>query len=301
MVGKPWWPDHWNIPDQFISANRRDERPVERLLHNLSGAAAMENLRFETEIRHKRNPGLSHHYSRFPSYLIPLNWSLYLRNMKSSHTRKTIKAYNKNAEKYAEKFTYYETYINKMLEFQDKYIANDANILDLGCGPGNNIKTILEQNASCNFTGVDLSEKFIKIAGNKYPQFTFIHEDIRNIDLKTKYDIVLASFCIVHLSNEETEELLKKISSLLKDESCLYLSYMNGERQGFETTSFSNEEIFFNYYQDQYIIEILNLNNLMAVEISKEEYVEADGSTTTDTFIYLITTFVQPELATFLA
>ncbi|BBO86185.1 SAM-dependent methyltransferase [Desulfosarcina ovata subsp. sediminis] len=206
--------------------------------------------------------------------------------MKTSHTRKTIKAYNKNAEKYAEKFTHYETYINKMSEFQSKYIAHGANILDLGCGPGNNIKTILEQNASCNFIGVDLSEQFIKIAGNKYPQFAFIQEDIRKIDLKAKYDVVLASFCIVHLSNKETEELLTKISDLLKDDGYLYLSYMNGERQGFETTSFSNEEIFFNYYQDQYIIEILKLNNLRAVEISKEEYVEANGSITSDTFIY---------------
>ena len=98
--------------------------------------------------------------------------------MKSSHTRKTINAYNTNAEKYAEKFTYYETYINKISEFQYKYIADGAHILDLGCGPGNNIKTILDQNASCNFTGVDLSEQFIKIAGNKYPQFRFIHEEI---------------------------------------------------------------------------------------------------------------------------
>lgn len=206
--------------------------------------------------------------------------------MKTSHTLKTIKAYNKNAEKYAEKFACHETYIHKMTEFQGKYISNGANILDLGCGPGNNIKTILEHNASCNFTGVDLSEQFIKIAENKYPQFTFVHEDIRKVNLKTTYDVVLASFCIVHLSNKETEELLTKISELLKNNGYLYLSYMNGEKQGFETTSFSNEEIFFNYYKDQYIIEILSLNNLTAVEISKEEYVEADGSITTDTFIY---------------
>ncbi len=41
----------------------------------------MENLPFETEIRHKRNPGLSHHYSRFLSCLIPLNWALAISNL----------------------------------------------------------------------------------------------------------------------------------------------------------------------------------------------------------------------------
>jgi hypothetical protein len=61
---------------------------------------------------------------------------------------------------------------------------------------------------------------------------------------------------------------------------------MNGEKSGFETTSFSKEEMFFNYYSDEFIIDILSRHNINVLEITKEEYVEPDGSITVDTFIY---------------
>ncbi|MGL1930749.1 MAG: class I SAM-dependent methyltransferase [Desulfotalea sp.] len=203
-------------------------------------------------------------------------------------TKKTIDAYNKNAANYAKKFDNYEVYQNKISEFQHKYIAPKSTILDLGCGPGNNIKTILAKDNTCLFTGVDLAKEFINIAKKKFPQFDFFQQDIRSIKLKHEYDITLASFCIVHLTNEETSAFLNNISNIVKNDGHLYLSYMNGENSGFESTSFSKEEIFFNYYQDQFIIELLLSNNFKVLEISKADYLETNGSTTTDTFIYAI-------------
>ncbi len=208
--------------------------------------------------------------------------------IKYSHTQQTIEAYNKNAQNFAEVFGSYQVYIKKISDFQNKFIEDGANILDLGCGPGNNIATILENKPNCCFTGIDLSKQFIKAAKTKFPQFVFIQKNILEISSSTKYDIILASFCIVHLANEETEKLFKKISALLKENGAVYISYMSGSRQGFESTSFSREQIFFNYYDDQFICKILNKNLLKVVEISKEEYMEQNGSSTIDTFIYAI-------------
>ena len=203
-----------------------------------------------------------------------------------SSTEKTICAYDKNAGNYLKKFDNHETYRKKIRTFQSRYIPENAHILDLGCGPGNNVKAIVGQDATCTFTGIDLSAEMIRVARQRFPQFLFLHQDIRELRLDATYDIILASFCIVHLLDHETTDLIRTISRHLDREGHLYLSYMNGTTSGFETTSFSREEIFFNYYTDDFIFQHLEHNDITIVEIEKEEYPEQDGSCTTDTFIY---------------
>lgn len=206
--------------------------------------------------------------------------------MKNPTSRQTIEAYNRNAGNYADKFDNYEVYQKKITDFQRKCIPKGAHILDLGCGPGNNIKTILEQDSTCTFDGIDLSNEFIKLAKQRFPQFRFLQQDICDLSLENTYKVVIASFCIVHLTDKEAVDFIHSLSGIIETGGYLYLSYMNGEKSGFETTSFSRDEIFFNYYQDKFITDLLNKNRMKVLEISKEEYIEPDGSTTIDTFIY---------------
>jgi SAM-dependent methyltransferase len=206
--------------------------------------------------------------------------------METDTSRKTIAAYDKNAQGYADKFDDYPTYRDRITDFQQKHVPKGAHILDLGCGPGCNISTILERDHTCTFDGVDLSGEFLRMARQRFPRFDFLQQDICDLDLPGKYDVVLASFCIVHLTNEQTAGVMHRLPDAIRDGGCLYLSYMNGEKSGFETTSFSEETIFFNYYQDEFIIDLLERNGMTVVEIAKDEYAEPDGSTTIDTFIH---------------
>ena len=173
-------------------------------------------------------------------------------HMTKSKTTKTITAYNKNAEKYNAKFKDFPTYTKKIREFQARFIPEGARVLDLGCGPGNNISIIKSRDASCTFTGVDLSEDLLAIARSIHPSSTFVNQDICSLTDIGKFDSVIASFCIVHLDNEETEHILQFISSSLEKGGSLYLSFMEGSASGFESTSFSREEIYFNYYPLDY-------------------------------------------------
>ena len=210
--------------------------------------------------------------------------------MTISKTEKTIKAYNKNATKYDAKFNDFSAYKRKIIEFQGQFIPRGARILDLGCGPGNNITTIRSLDDSCQFTGIDLSENLLAIAKKIHPSCEFINQNI--CDLRAKdielYEAVIASFCIVHLDNEETVNVLKFITESLVTGGSLYLSFMEGTTSGFESTSFSKEEIYFNYYQLNYVLGLLKENNLNPKVISKEDYLEQDGSITADIFIYAL-------------
>lgn len=208
--------------------------------------------------------------------------------MTTVKTAKTIAAYDKNAEKYNAKFESFATYKDKIIAFQHRYIKRGAKILDLGCGPGNNITTIKSLDDSCQFTGIDLSESLLDIARKRHPSCTFINANISTLHALEQYDSILASFCIVHLSMEETEGLVRFIASSLRKGGSLYLSFMEGESSGFESTSFSDEEIFFHYYQVSVITTLLEDSHLQIERISSEDYLEQDGSTTADVFMYVV-------------
>ena len=181
---------------------------------------------------------------------------------------------------------HFETYVEKIGLFQSKYLKNSNTILDLGCGPGNNAKLLKDKNKNFQIVGVDLSEKMIELARETVPGVTFQVSDIRSYTSDILFDVVLASFCIVHLQAIETVDFVRRISSLMNESAYLYLSFMTGKNAGFEKTSFSQDELFFNYYNESEMRKLLVKNKLVVLEKHEESYLEDDGSTTKDVFIF---------------
>jgi SAM-dependent methyltransferase len=206
--------------------------------------------------------------------------------MRNNQAAATLHAYNKNADNYLEKFSDYAPYREKIKLFQQKFITQHANVLDLGCGPGSNARLIREGGPTCNITGVDVSDKMISLARELAPGCDFIVEDIRQFTPDRFFDAVIASFCIVHLTDQETAALLATISQKVVDNGSLYISFMEGVGEGLETTSFSGEQIYFNYYQTSRIQQLLDQNLFEVKEVFTEEYVEQDGSITNDIFMF---------------
>ena len=93
----------------------------------------------------------------------------------------------------------FKPYQDKIVLFQDKYVKDNAEILDIGCGSGNNAKLLYQKNNTCKITGIDLSEKMIKFAKSNTPSCRFIQEDVRNLSFVNSFDIIFLSFCIVHI------------------------------------------------------------------------------------------------------
>lgn len=204
-------------------------------------------------------------------------------------TQKTIETYNKHADSYQSKFMDFESYKKKMIGFSE-ILPTGAKVLDVGCGPGNAAKLLNESNKDLEILGIDLSAEMIKRARENIvsPKVNFLVGDIRELNLKDAvYDAAVLSFCLPHLSNEEAEKLVDDISVVLRKGGFLYLSCMEGSKSGFETTSFSSGDyIFFNYYSEDYLRQMLAKNNLKILELHRDLYPESDGSTTIDMFIY---------------
>lgn len=204
-------------------------------------------------------------------------------------TERTIETYNKHVASYENKFMDFDSYKKRIQAFGE-ILEPGTSILDIGCGPGNVEKLLIESGKEFEILGIDLSNEMINRARANVisPSVNFKVADVRKMDLeKSSFDAVIASFCLPHLINEEAEKLIEDIGSVLRDSGLLYLSCMQGNKSGFETTSFSsNDLIFFNYYSEEFIRRIFFKSGLEITDLQRDVYLENDGSKTIDMFFF---------------
>lgn len=175
------------------------------------------------------------------------------------HNHKTIESYDKCAERFVKKYFDLGLFKDSVQHFSN-LLKEESSILDLGCGPGNVAKFLMDQGKGYKILGVDLSTEMLKLAHQNAPCAEYLRADIRDLKLKRKFDAVIASFCMIHLEDDEAIGLLRKTHELLNDQGYLYLSFMSGGIPGPDKASFSEEEMFFNYFSPVKIEkELLNL------------------------------------------
>ena len=199
--------------------------------------------------------------------------------------QRTIEAYNLNCLHYAAKFADYAPYVEQVQKFST-YLQSGDRVLDLGCGPGNVAKQ-LSMAKPLGIEGVDLSEKMVHLAQQNVPQGKFQVQDLRKAEFDAaSFDAIVLSFSIVHLREAEALAVLKKAATWLKRDGYIYVSFMEGKQPGFEKTSFSEQELYFNYFREEQIKKTLEESNISCVRIEKKDYLEEDGSATTDVFVF---------------
>lgn len=201
-------------------------------------------------------------------------------------TAQNTVTYDLCARTFAEKFMDLRLY-REQLDFFCELLPPAAHILDLGCGPGNIAKLLLEKEKGFQVYGVDLSGEMVKLAQQYAPQGIFAVGDLRNVPLQANdFDAVVASFCIVHLTRDETLELMRKVQRSLKPNGLLYLSFMLGQASGYETTSYSNgNTLYFHYYTEEFMHAVLPECGLEVIHTFEQEYTQTEGPVPNDIFM----------------
>lgn len=108
--------------------------------------------------------------------------------------------------------------VEEKINLLDKVgIKKSDDVLDLACGTGV-ITGLLHQYSDNLITGIDISSNMINIAKNKYKndnKALFICKDFLNIDVKSKYDVVIIYNAYPHFLDPKL--LSNKLFEVLKD------------------------------------------------------------------------------------
>jgi len=98
-------------------------------------------------------------------------------------------------------------------------------VLDIGFGTGTLTNKLYEQ--GCTIWGQDFSERMIELAQKKMPDAKLFLGDFSKGLVKAlkqqKYDAIIATYSLHHLSDEQKVTFLKELIPLLHDDGCIYI------------------------------------------------------------------------------
>lgn len=98
--------------------------------------------------------------------------------------------------------------------------ANPPSILDIGAGTGLLSSFILDKFPDANVTLIDISENMLEVAKERFkdkPNVTFIIDDYTKYKFDEKFDVVISSLSIHHLTEDEKKRLFHDIYSSLNN------------------------------------------------------------------------------------
>jgi SAM-dependent methyltransferase len=119
--------------------------------------------------------------------------------------------------------------------FLEKY-ANNGNILDLGCGPGNTANE-LAASAYKTYIGVDISEAALEKATKRTQENgregknSFVNSDFLSYHPVLQFDVILFRESLYHIPYGQVLPILKKFSKNLKNTGVFIVRLYAGDHR----------------------------------------------------------------------
>lgn len=142
--------------------------------------------------------------------------------------------YDENVEQLSKGYPF-EGYYDVLGFVQSKVkVSEGTKILDLGIGTG--LLTNDLYNRGAHILGVDFSEHMIKEALAKMPRASFLAYDFNDAlpkaILEERFDYIVSSYAIHHVTDERKVELIKALMGCLKDNGVMLIADVAFETQG---------------------------------------------------------------------
>lgn len=135
--------------------------------------------------------------------------------------------YDQNVEQTDESQKYPFAGYNEILAEIEKRVLSRPHekVLDIGFGTGVLTSRLYRQ--GCGIYGQDFSEKMIDLARQKMPdarlyQGDFTQRLVRQLQ-KERYDAILSTYALHHLTDGQKVQFLKELLPLLQDGGCIYI------------------------------------------------------------------------------
>ena len=138
----------------------------------------------------------------------------------------------------------------------EKHLKPNAKILDLGCGPGRDLKYFSKQ-----YTAVGLEPSSILAEYARTHSNCIVHETtIQEFKSEEKFDGVWACASLLHLRKSELPSVFKILSNLLLKNGIIYCSFKYGDFEG------ERNGRFFSDLNEKGLKEMINDTDLEAID-----------------------------------
>lgn len=177
--------------------------------------------------------------------------------------RKNVFVYDSIAADYDKMFSAPSERIGELL----KYLGQEAVILDVGCGAGNN--AVYLSNLGYNVTGIDTSDNMLTIAKNKKSNAKFIQGDVYNLNFSdNSFDCIVLSYILCHLTNNDIADCLARLTHILMHNGVLFIELFTGTLGEITITEPLNTTLTtdFNIIRIEDIETMLGANNFKIVK-----------------------------------
>lgn len=194
----------------------------------------------------------------------------------------THNTWNMLAQRYHDLFKDIKIYDKSYRLFCETILKTNANILELGCGPGNLTRSLLELRPDFNILATDVAPNMIEFAQKNNPGANHQLMDVRKLDsLKESYDGIVCGFCLPYLALNDCSKLIEDSAHLINKDGVFYLSFIEGNKETSKIESSSDGkyqmEVF--YYSENFISNLLTQNEFETIHLIKIPYSKANGST----------------------
>jgi len=190
------------------------------------------------------------------------------------NTKNAVEIFNKFARQYQDKFMDVSLYKQSLDLFCNSIAKQNAEVLELACGPGNITKYLLEKRPDLKILGTDLAPNMIALAKSNNPSAEFQLMDCRDIKQHGKrYDAIMCGFCLPYLSKVEAIKLISDASEALSNGGVLYISTMEDDhlKSGLKTSSAGNV-MYMNYHEGDYLVEALKKNGFEILYLHRQDF-----------------------------
>lgn len=185
----------------------------------------------------------------------------------------TRESYNKVAREY---YNLFHDELNKKpfdREFIDSYLSYlnpDPLIGDMGCGPCGHIEDYVSKKGF-NIIGLDISEKCVEIARDKFPGTRFEVGDMSGLNYDDNYfDGLISYYSLLDTPKVYVTKVLDEFYRVLKNNGILLLVLKEGSEEGFREELLGIEtEIYMSLFTGEEIKGYLELSGFGIIRMEK--------------------------------
>jgi SAM-dependent methyltransferase len=171
---------------------------------------------------------------------------------------------------------YIKTFFNDFSDQDelDRFLSllpKGSKILDIGCGPGQFTKYIIEKGYLGE--GIDLSPEMIKAAANLIPDGKFQVMDMRRLSFPpSHFDGLLVAYSFLHISEKDALSTLIGMYKILKPKGILSLLLKEGDGEiSLPSTLLPGTTLFVKLWRIESILDFLQKSGFSLINFHRDQ------------------------------